>query len=65
MSAPFCSGAFGVTVSSPALVTNAAGALFTRTEDTFSRKSRLKRDRSFVARAWIVVVPDSRSVVGW
>ena len=38
--------------------------LFTRTDFTFSRKSRLNWDRFCVVFARIVVVPDNRSVSG-
>jgi hypothetical protein len=65
MSRPLAISYAGVTVSSPPSVAKVAGSLFTRTEETFSRKSRLNVDRLSVVRARIVVVPDSRSVAGW
>lgn len=62
---PFVSGRAGVITSSwsPARA-NPATHPFTRTDSTSRAKSRLNRDRSFVAVARIVVVPLSRSVAG-
>jgi hypothetical protein len=58
-------GRAGVTTSSwsPSRA-NVAARLLTRTDAVSSTKSRLNRDRSWVARARMVVVPVSRSLSG-
>ena len=62
---PFFSPCFGVTVSSWSVRDQLAERPLTLIERTVSpTKSRLKRDRFWVALAEIVAIPTSRSVAG-